>query len=177
MIGYITAIGFLTFGRAASGLVLNNYAASDVWMSTSRIAVVIALIFSYPLAFQGCRDGISDVIQLIQPQINKTPTTLNIMTIVLLIVLTTLAAALKDVSFVLALGGGNVSSKCIFIWLALFSHAKPSHASLSLFHSSFTAVFRTPRKILLQNCSDIGECLDVFISRHDVCIHCEETKS
>ena len=108
MIGYITAMGFLTFGSAASGLVLNNYSANDIWMSTSRIAVAIALIFSYPLAFQGCRDGIIDVVQLIQPKVTKTLTTLNGMTIVLLVLLTTLAATLKDVSFVLALGGGNV---------------------------------------------------------------------
>lgn len=108
MIGFITAIGFLTFGNAASGLVLNNYSPNDVWMSTSRIAVAMALIFSYPLAFQGCRDGVIDVLQLVQPKLSKSPTTLNIMTVVLLVLLTTLAATLKDVSFVLALGGGNV---------------------------------------------------------------------
>ena len=108
MIGYITAMGFLTFGSAASGLVLNNYSPHDVWMSTSRIAVVVALIFSYPLAFQGCRDGILDVVQLVQPKVSKTPATLNVLTMVLLVLLTTLAATLKDVSFVLALGGGTL---------------------------------------------------------------------
>jgi amino acid permease len=109
MIGYITAIGFLTFGSAASGLVLNNYSALDGWMSASRIAVAVALVFSYPLAFQGCRDGILDLIQLVTP-IARTPTTLNGMTIGLLVLLTALAASLKDVSFVLALGGGTMNS-------------------------------------------------------------------
>jgi amino acid permease len=113
MIGYITAIGFLTFGSASSGLILNNYSSQDLWMSASRIAVAIALVFSYPLAFQGCRDGVIDLIQLVQPKIQRTPTTLNIMTVALLTLLTILAASLKDVSFVLALGGGTYS-KCRF---------------------------------------------------------------
>jgi amino acid permease len=114
MIAYITSIGFLTFGNAASGLVLNNYSPHDVWMSASRVAVAVALVFSYPLAFQGCRDGIIDLIQLVTP-LQRSPTTLNGLTILLLVVLTTLAATLKDVSFVLALGGGKLN----FIFLCL----------------------------------------------------------
>jgi amino acid permease len=42
----ITSLGYLTFGKACSGLVLNNYATSDKWMSGSRIAVAISLVFS-----------------------------------------------------------------------------------------------------------------------------------
>jgi amino acid permease len=102
LMGFITAIGFLTFGSASAGLVLNNYSPHDVWMSASRVAVAVALVFSYPLAFQGCRDGLLDLL----PVPRSTPT-LNALTVVLLGLLTALAAALKDVSFVLALGGGT----------------------------------------------------------------------
>merc|ERR1712028_188132 len=57
LMGFITMVGFLTFGESCDGLVLNNYAGSDLWMGLSRIAVAISLVFSYPLAFTGCREG------------------------------------------------------------------------------------------------------------------------
>jgi len=46
LMGFITAMGFLTFGESCSGLVLNNYATTDTWMSGSRIAVAVSLVFS-----------------------------------------------------------------------------------------------------------------------------------
>jgi Transmembrane amino acid transporter protein len=103
--GFITAIGFLTFGSAASGLVLNNYSSKDVWMAASRVAVAVSLTFSYPLAFQGCRDGILDLLQ-VPIEKRKRNSFLNFTTLCMLTLLTFLAATLKDVSFVLAFGGG-----------------------------------------------------------------------
>jgi amino acid permease len=108
LMAFMTAIGFLTFGQAASGLVLNNYAAKDVWMSASRIAVAFSLVFSYPLAFQGCRDGILDLMQ-VSPENRSKASVLNLTTICILAAITLLAAILKDVSFVLAFGGGTFS--------------------------------------------------------------------
>ena len=42
----VASLGFLTFGEACSGLVLNNYATQDGLMSVSRIAVAISIICS-----------------------------------------------------------------------------------------------------------------------------------
>lgn len=42
----ITSVGYLTFGAATDGLILNNYSTKDVLMSVSRIAVAISLVFS-----------------------------------------------------------------------------------------------------------------------------------
>ena len=42
----ITSVGYLTFGAASSGLILNNYSTKDSLMSISRIAVAISLVFS-----------------------------------------------------------------------------------------------------------------------------------
>ena len=42
----ITMLGFLTFGKSCSGLVLNNYSTKDVLMSGSRVAVAVSLVFS-----------------------------------------------------------------------------------------------------------------------------------
>jgi amino acid permease len=102
----ITASGFLTFGSACSGLVLNNYSPKDVLMGASRVAVAISLVFSYPLAFQGCRDGLLDLFQVPDAQRRKN-SFLNLVTVGLLSVITLMAATLTDVSFVLAFGGGT----------------------------------------------------------------------
>ena len=53
----IASLGFLTFGAASNGLILNNYSNKDTVMAFSRIAVAISIVFSYPLAFVGFRDG------------------------------------------------------------------------------------------------------------------------
>lgn len=42
----ITALGYLTFGAASDGLILNNYSTKDALMSLSRIAVAVSLVFS-----------------------------------------------------------------------------------------------------------------------------------
>ena len=42
----VASLGFLTFGSASNGLILNNYANADGLMSLSRIAVFISLVFS-----------------------------------------------------------------------------------------------------------------------------------
>merc|ERR1712183_1209343 len=102
LMGFITMIGFLTFGKACDGLVLNNYAGSDLWMGVSRIAVAVSLVFSYPLAFTGCRDGFMDLAKI--PVEKRSPQTLNVVTLILLGVITVFACTLTDVSFVLAFG-------------------------------------------------------------------------
>ena len=111
----MTSLGFLTFGSASSGLILNNYSIKDTLMSFSRIAVAVSLVFSYPLAFQGARDGVLDLFK-IKDRSNKT---LNALTVVLLSGVTTLALKLKDVSFVLALAGATLGNALIYVYPAL----------------------------------------------------------
>ena len=45
LMSLISMLGFLTFGKACSGLVLNNYSHMELWMSGSRIAVARSLVF------------------------------------------------------------------------------------------------------------------------------------
>jgi hypothetical protein len=123
--GFITALGFLTFGQNAAGLVLNNYASKDSWMSLSRVAVAISLVFSYPLAFQGCRDGILDLLQVPAEKKNNAAF-LNLTTVALLSVLTLLAAVLTDVKIVLALGGAvrlHYATICLHCTALMNEHA------------------------------------------------------
>jgi amino acid permease len=84
-------------------------------MSFSRIAVAISLVFSYPLAFQGARDGVMDLFN-IKERTNKTS---NGITIGLLAMVTGMALKLKDVSFVLAMAGATMGNALIYVYPAL----------------------------------------------------------
>jgi hypothetical protein len=121
LMGFITMVGFLTFGKSCDGLVLNNYAGSDVLMGFSRIAVAISLVFSYPLAFTGCRDGFLDLSQI--PVENRSNGILNLVTIILLSGITFLATSLTDVSFVLAFGGATLGNALTYVYPALMYRA------------------------------------------------------
>ena len=114
-------VGFLTFGKSCDGLVLNNYAGSDIWMGFSRVAVAVSLVFSYPLAFTGCRDGFMDLAQISMEQ--RSSGLMNLVTISLLGVVTFLACTLRDVSFVLAFGGATLGNALTFVYPALMYRA------------------------------------------------------
>eukprot|EP00521_Asterionellopsis_glacialis_P012866 CAMPEP_0195308660 /NCGR_PEP_ID=MMETSP0707-20130614/38343_1 /TAXON_ID=33640 /ORGANISM="Asterionellopsis glacialis, Strain CCMP134" /LENGTH=511 /DNA_ID=CAMNT_0040372943 /DNA_START=57 /DNA_END=1592 /DNA_ORIENTATION=- len=117
LMSIITMLGFLTFGKSCSGLVLNNYSTKDLWMSGSRIAVAISLVFSYPLAFTGCRDGIMDILNI--PLEKRSASLLNTLTVTILSILTIGALILKDVSFVLAFGGATLGNALTYVYPAL----------------------------------------------------------
>ena len=121
LMGFITMVGFLTFGKSCDGLVLNNYASTDILMGLSRIAVAVSLVFSYPLAFTGCRDGFLDLAKV--PVEKRTPVAMNVVTILLLGVITFGACSLKDVSFVLAFGGATLGNALTYVYPALMYRA------------------------------------------------------
>jgi len=117
LMGYITAAGFLTFGKSCSGLILNNYSTKDTWIGASRVAVAISLVFSYPLAFVGMRDGVIDLLEV--PAEKRTASLSNTLTVGILSVLTVLAIVLTDVSFVLSLGGATLGNALTYVYPAL----------------------------------------------------------
>ena len=121
LMGTMAALGFLTFGENSAGLVLNNYSTNDLWMSGSRIAVAISLVFSYPLAFTGCRDGLLALLKSSDEQ--RSPMQLNIITVALLSVITLLACTLKDVSFVLAFAGATLGNALTYVYPAIMYRA------------------------------------------------------
>ena len=113
----VAALGFLTFGKATSGLVLNNYASSDTLMSLSRFAVAFSIVFSYPLVFVGCRDGCLDLLK-VDPE-ERTNSVLNQVTIAILGVITALAIKVSDLTFVLSFGGATLGNALIYVYPAL----------------------------------------------------------
>ena len=110
----VASIGFLTFGANSSGLILNNYSTRDGLMNLSRIAVAVSLVFSYPLAFVGARDGVLDLLNL-----KGTDKTQNVLTVALLAAITGAALVIPDVSFVMALAGATLGNGLIYIFPAL----------------------------------------------------------
>jgi len=56
------AAGFLTFGGACDGYILNNYANSDRLAQAARVAIGCSIISSYPLLHQGLRDTLTEAL-------------------------------------------------------------------------------------------------------------------
>jgi amino acid permease len=110
---FVTSFGFLTFGGASAGMILNNYSTHDILASISRACVGFSLIFGYPLIFVGFRDAMLDVFLI--PQELQTAANLNAITIVLLTLITILAMFLEDLGVVVAFGGGGLSTIVVFI--------------------------------------------------------------
>ena len=83
-------------------------------MGLSRIAVAISLVFSYPLAFAGCRDGILDLLNI--PAEKRTDGLLNKVTVTALAGITGLALVVKDLTLVSSLGGALLGNALIYLY-------------------------------------------------------------
>mmetsp|Transcript_63472 Transcript_63472/g.187415 ORF Transcript_63472/g.187415 Transcript_63472/m.187415 type:complete len:357 (-) Transcript_63472:321-1391(-) len=124
----VSALGFLTFGSACSGFVLDNYSPRDRLMVAARLTVVVGVAFQYPLCFAGARDGALDL--LLQwrgvPRSEEKRTdgdsdslALNrFITLALLGAVTLAAAALADPSVLLSLSGATLGVALIYIYPA-----------------------------------------------------------
>lgn len=111
-------LGFLTFGGATSGFVLNNYAGSDALASFARLAVGLALLTGYPFTFSALRDGILDLSNL-QGEARAKKT--RPLTIALITLITSLALVLKDVGYVVSLSGALFGSVLMFVVPAIMN--------------------------------------------------------
>jgi len=111
----MATLGFLTFGANSAGLILSNYSVRDRLMGVSRLAVALSIVFSYPLAFTGVREGVLDLFKIS----NRKPAFLNTLTVGLLSFITMLALVIPDVSFVLSFAGSTLGNALIYIFPAL----------------------------------------------------------
>jgi len=113
----ITALGFLTFGAASNGLILNNYSTQDVVMSMSRIAVGLSVTGSYPLLFDGTRDGLLDLFKV--PKEQRTNSLFNKITLGVLAITTIVASKMTDLGLVASVGGATFGTALVFIYPAI----------------------------------------------------------
>jgi uncharacterized membrane protein YkgB len=84
-------------------------------MSISKIAVALSLVFSYPLAFTGLRDGVLDLLNVKE----RKPGFVNGLTVGLLSLVTVAALIIPDVSFVLSFAGSTLGNALVYIYPAL----------------------------------------------------------
>jgi len=110
----ITALGFLTFGAACDGLILNNYSTQDILMSFARVAVALSVTGSYPLLFDGTRDGLLDLFKV--PKEKRTNSLFNKLTIGVLAGTTLVASKLTDLGLVASVGGATFGTALVFIY-------------------------------------------------------------
>jgi hypothetical protein len=69
----VMAGGYLTFGGASQGLILNSYATSDPLALLARLGICASIIFSYPLNFVGLREGVLDLFKLDGKKVRRPP--------------------------------------------------------------------------------------------------------
>jgi len=113
----VASLGFLTFGTASDGLILNNYSNKDTLMSLSRVAVALSIVFSYPLVFVGTREGLLDLANV--SAADRTNKLVDKITVLALAVVTAAALVVSDLSFVLSFAGATLGNALIYVMPAL----------------------------------------------------------
>ena len=100
------------------GLILNNYASSDLGASFARLAIGGAILTSYPFAFSALVDGLLDLRQVYGDNRSKLvrPYTIGLLTLV-----TAMALIFKDVGFVNGLSGALFGCLLLMVLPALMN--------------------------------------------------------
>ena len=104
----IACTGYLTFGGNSDGYILNNYSPRDPLATICRLAIAVSTLLTYPIVFIGFRDGMLDVLAV--PPEKHTSNNINMLTVVLLAVITVLATVVTDLGIINAVGGGAVAT-------------------------------------------------------------------
>lgn len=98
--------GFLTFGQASNGYILNNYSPADPLANFSKTALTCSIVLTYPLPFVGLRDGCLDLLQVS----DRNDQVHAVSTLTILAVITVGALMFRDLALVLSVGGGTFST-------------------------------------------------------------------
>jgi len=111
----IMCFGFLTFGGACQGLILDNYAVSDDLAFLARICTLASVVFSMPLIVASCRD---DLLQLLckKPPNRRLK---NQVTMMLLASSTTVGLVTDNLGLAVALTGSVLGCTIVFVLPAL----------------------------------------------------------
>lgn len=112
-IGIMTA-GFCTFGGSSAGLILNNYAPADSLAAMARLLFGFSILFTYPLAFAGAKDGLRQLDRKIFGSVDERRVVAGPLALI-----TALALVLKDVGLVVSLSGALMGSAVIYIHPAM----------------------------------------------------------
>ncbi|KAI9491862.1 transmembrane amino acid transporter protein-domain-containing protein [Zychaea mexicana] len=122
----IAILGYLSFGRHSRGNIILEYPAT--WfVAGGRLAIVICVLFGYPLQIHPCRGSVDKILMLFDPSKDKSPfpdppSTIKhfAMTTALLIGTYILAITVSELDLVLAFVGSTGSTAVSFILPGLF---------------------------------------------------------
>lgn len=109
--------GFLTFGTSCSGLILNNYSASDALAFVARAAIALSLMTSYPLVFTNVRQQFVTLAG--ERGARFAAERPDALTVLLLATVTSLALSLRDLGKLVAISGAVFANFLIYIAPAL----------------------------------------------------------
>ena len=140
------AAGFLTFGGASGGFILNNFASNDALISFARFAIGLAIVTGnfpprlpslaipythvppatrcrtrtgYPFTFSALREGVLDLANVLEPE--KRAGALAPLTLALLGVITAAALVLRDLGFVVSFSGAFFGAFIMFLCPAIMN--------------------------------------------------------
>jgi len=119
----VMVFGFLTFGSASQGLILNNYATADGLAIVSRLGVVASIVCAFPFVVAACRD---DLLQLAVPGGASEP--LRAATTVAIVLASVAVGSVFDnLGFLVALAGALLATALVYLFPAamLVGHLGP----------------------------------------------------
>ncbi|CAK9059121.1 Sodium-coupled neutral amino acid transporter 1 (Amino acid transporter A1) (rATA1) (Glutamine transporter) (N-system amino acid transporter 2) (Solute carrier family 38 member 1) (System A amino acid transporter 1) (System A transporter 2) (System N amino acid transporter 1) [Durusdinium trenchii] len=98
-------VGYLTFGTNCQGNILHNYSPHDTWATVSRVAMLLATICGFPIAFTGLRTAALQLCGCGHRRRYWVPITVGLLSIIGL-----LGSVLTDLGIVNSLGGATLGS-------------------------------------------------------------------
>jgi sodium-coupled neutral amino acid transporter 11 len=120
----VMMFGYLTFGGASQGYILNNYATNDLLANAARVGVFLSMLFSFPILCQAARDNLLELCTDSPTQGQKDATSIGIWLMTLVV-----ALAMDDLGFVMAFSGAICGSATVYIFpAAMFLAQKPADA-------------------------------------------------
>jgi sodium-coupled neutral amino acid transporter 11 len=102
--------GFLTFGGAADGYILNNYATTDKLAQLARLAIGGSIVTTYPLLHQGLRDTVQEALAQ-----NGVTASRQSITFAMVLGIMLLGMKLTNLGVVAAVSGALVSTSLVYV--------------------------------------------------------------
>lgn len=116
--GIMMFAGYYTFGMSAQGVILDNYAPSDVLANIARVGIAFSMLASFPIMFSGLREAVIDLILLIFPHLEEDLAfcwSLNVLNGLLLMSVTICAMLVTNVGEIVGVVGSICGSALIYI--------------------------------------------------------------
>jgi sodium-coupled neutral amino acid transporter 11 len=129
----VMSAGYATFGSASAGLILENYASSDLLATFARAATGVSIVGSYPLLFTSLRDVLVSTLKSAgdgalgrKCAVASSGAWIS-MSLGVLAVITALAIAITDAGFVVSVSGASFGAALIFCVPAIIFLAAKSN--------------------------------------------------